>query len=261
MVDSKIQTKVYNQNIQEKPILVFSTLKGISVIQSPSKSAILSLLKEKEHTFDEIVQSSGKSKSTVSVHLSDLTQQGIIDSKIDSRDKRKKIFYLNSLYVGKFIPQIWDEKEESSIEFLMENLLNQGNPHEFFHLMFHILRVELIQQGINIDPILYHAGIKIGQTIYNQIEDDQTNDFIKKLSHFWKINGLGNIVVENRKPIILRAYDCFECENLPQIGEAACPLGTGIIESVFSIHFAKKVKVSETRCYAQGDEYCCFVIS
>ncbi len=241
-------------------ILVFSTSKGLQVIQSPTKSLILSLIINEEISFDEIVKITGKSKSTISVHLRDLVNQGIIDSRTDIEDKRKKIFYLNSRYVGRFIPQKWGQREENSVEFLTEHIMNQGNPHEFFQMMFHIFRVELIQEGINIDPLLNRTGIKIGETIYHQLKDDQTDKLIHNLSIFWENNCLGRIELENMNPLTIRAYDCFECGLLPQIGESACALDSGILEAVFSIHLAKKVKVTETKCYAQGDEYCCFEI-
>lgn len=248
------------KNEDETHILAFSTSKGLNVIQSPTKSFILSLILNEEISFDEIVKITEKSKSTISVHLRDLVDEGIIDSRIDSEDKRKKIFYLNSRYVGRFIPQKWGQREENSVEFLTDHMMNQGNPHEFFQMMFHIFRVELIQEGINIDPLLNRTGIKIGETIYHQLKDDQTDKLIHNLSNFWKNNGLGQIELENMDPLTIRAYDCFECELLPKIGESACALDSGILEAVFSIHLAKKVNVTETKCYSRGDEYCCFEI-
>ena len=50
--------------------------------------------------FDEIVNNVGKSKSTVSVHLKSLREDGIISYKVHPVDNRKKIFYLNSKYLG-----------------------------------------------------------------------------------------------------------------------------------------------------------------
>ena len=73
---------------------LFSTPAGIRTVQSPVRVKILSVLSTRDLTFDEIVRLSGRAKSTVSVHLRGLEQDGIIGSKTDPNDERKKIFFL-----------------------------------------------------------------------------------------------------------------------------------------------------------------------
>ena len=243
-----------------KPITIFSTKKGVDVVKSPVKSKILEALREKDLSFDEIVKLAGKSKSTVSAHLKSLTDKGIIDSRPHPQDQRKKIFYLTSRYLGKMTPQEIKEKEEEKVEFLVENLIDQGNPFEFFRLMFHTLRVEMIQEGINLDPVLHKVGIRIGEVFYPQLRDEETKIFLENIARFWEANELGRLEVESIDPLVIRAYDCFECGFLPNIGKSACALDSGILESLFSVHFSQKVDVNEVKCYARGDKYCCFVI-
>ncbi|MCK9151070.1 V4R domain-containing protein [Methanobacterium alcaliphilum] len=243
-----------------KPITIFATKKGVNVVKSPVKSLILNALNEKDLSFDEIVKIAGKSKSTVSAHLKSLTRDSVIGSRTHPHDQRKKIFFINSRYIGDMNPQEAIEREEQKVEFLIQNLIDQGNPFEFFRLMFHTLRVELIQEGINIDPLLHQAGIRIGQSFYQKLQDPDMDKMLQNLADFWQANGLGTIEVFNKEPLVIRAYDCFECELLPKTGESACALDSGILEALFSGHFAKPMVVEETKCYAKGDDYCCFVI-
>lgn len=67
---------------------------GIDVIESPVKSIILSELRKGQRDFQEIVKLTGKSKSTVSKHLTDLRRAGLILERTDPRDRRKR--YSNS---------------------------------------------------------------------------------------------------------------------------------------------------------------------
>lgn len=53
--------------------------------------------------FNEIVNAVGKSKSTISTHLKDLINEGIVKSKVSPRNRRKKIFYVESKYLGKIM--------------------------------------------------------------------------------------------------------------------------------------------------------------
>jgi uncharacterized protein len=259
-VESTDSTKKIKNSDKAKSIKIFATSKGLNVVKSPVKSTILSFLKEKDMSFEEIVKRTGKSKSTVSAHLTALSKEGIIESRHDPTDQRKKIFFISSRFLGNLNPDKLKEQEEQKVDFLIKNLINQGNPFEFFRLMFHTLRVELIQEGINIDPLLHQVGIKIGEAFYQKLEDENTDKLLVNLARFWEDNGLGRIEVENNNPLILRAYDCFECGLLPNLGESACALDSGILKTVFSAHLGQKITVEETKCYARGDKYCCFVI-
>jgi len=54
--------------------------------------SILSMLLAKEMSFDDIVEASGRAKSTVSVHLKSLADDGIVSSRPDPGDARKRSF-------------------------------------------------------------------------------------------------------------------------------------------------------------------------
>lgn len=254
------QKKITAEMENKSPIKIFSTPKGLNVVKSPVKSIILSALRENELSFDEIVKVTGKSKSTVSVHLKALTQDGILGSKAHPADQRKKIFFINSRYIGELNQQEVQEREEEKVEFLIKNLIDNGDPFEFFRLMFHTLRVVMIKEGINLDPILNQTGMRIGEVFYRKLENKNTNELLKNLAKFWTSNGLGRLEIDNLEPVTVRAYDCFECGLLPNVGESACALDSGILEAVFSAHFSQEVVVNEIKCYARGDNYCCFVI-
>jgi transcriptional regulator, ArsR family len=89
---------------------LFSTQKGLYVVDSPIRIKILNLLREKERKFDEIVDLSDKAKSTISEHLKKLYEEGIVDSRIDPEDARKKIFSLKSEYLGELSRENYSKK-------------------------------------------------------------------------------------------------------------------------------------------------------
>ena len=104
---------------EKKPIQIFSNLNeniGVNVIKSPVKLTILEMLRDSEMEFDEIVSNTGKSKSTVSVHLKSLRENGIISYRLHPVDNRKKIFYINSKYIGSVR---YDRGERSVIGLLL----------------------------------------------------------------------------------------------------------------------------------------------
>jgi len=245
-------------NSDNAQIKLFATSNGVRTVDSPVKSRILSILKEGELNFDQIVELSGKAKSTVSVHLKKLVNEGIIDSKPDPNDARKKIFFINSEYLGDLSRE---KKSGDQIEDYVSNyVMSDSDPFEFFRLMFKTIRVGLIKQGMNIDPILHDAGINVGKTLYKRVYDPDMNKFLQNIAHFWETHYLGGVEVQNLEPLTIKVSECYECRHLPYLGKPACAFDAGILKALFSAYFKDKREVNETKCYAMGDKYCCFVI-
>ena len=246
---------------EQKPIQIFSNLDeniGVNVIKSPVKLTILEMLRDSNMEFEEIVNNTGKSKSTVSVHLKSLRESGIISYKVHPVDNRKKIFYLNSKYLGSVNVTEPKEIKETQSDYLVENLVN--NDAEFSTLLFHTLKSMLIQEGINIDPILQSTGNSIGNSLFEILYDDDLDIFIENIANFWETKGLGRVSFELGQIIKITTFDCFECELLPKTGKPACFLDTGIFEALFSRYFKLPVSVIEIQCYTMGDERCVFEV-
>ena len=116
-------------------IELFSTSEGIYAINSPVRVKILSMLRKGELSFDQLVELSGKAKSTVSVHLKRMVDEGIIGSKTDPKDARKKIFFIKSEYLGKLSGK--KVVTENIEEYVSSYIDSEGDPYEFFRLIFH----------------------------------------------------------------------------------------------------------------------------
>jgi uncharacterized protein len=249
-------------NYQEKSSLnqeveIFSTAEGLQVIKSPLRVKILSMLREKDLSFDEIVKLSGRAKSTVSGHLKDLSQEGIIGSKAHPTDARKKIFFLKSGYIGRLHRQ---KVEEDLKDHITRYINSENNPFEFFRLIFHTIRVSLMNQGVDIDPILHDAGLSVGEVLYQELQSQKQEEFLLNIAGFWETHNLGRVEVESLKPLIINVSDCFECSGLPQLNRPACAFDTGILEALFSKYYKEKTKVQEVNCHAMGSSFCSFVI-
>lgn len=246
---------------EPKPIQIFSNTNdniGVNVIKSPVKLTILEMLRDRDMEFDEIVSNTGKSKSTVSVHLKSLRESGIISYKVHPVDNRKKIFYINSKYIGSVDGSDNTQIQETQADYLVKNIVDEDA--EFSTLLFHTLKAMLIQEGINIDPILQSTGNSIGKSIFEKLYDDDLDVFMNNLAEFWQRKGLGRLTFNIGQIIKITTYDCFECELLPKTGKPACFLDTGIFEGLFTEFFNLPVKVIETQCYTMGDEKCVFEV-
>jgi len=253
-----------NETIKkDKPVQIFSN-KGnfneISVIKSQIKITILEMLKSNEMAFEDIVKNTGKSKSTISVHLKELKNKGLVSFKQDSNDNRRKTFYLTSQFLGSVDFRESNELKENNQEYLIENFIN-GSDFDMSFLLFHSIRSALIQKGINIDPILYEVGINIGNALSHLLYDEDFDKFLMNISNFWKQKGLGEINIKKGQVIKITSKDCWECQYIPKTGKPTCYLDLGILEAVFASFFGFEIEVVEIQCYTMGDDQCVFEIS
>jgi len=249
---------------KQKPIKIFSTGSwgsGVNVVKSPVKLMILSMLKENEMEFDEIVRNIGKSKSTVSVHLKALRNDGVISFKINPEDQRKKIFYINSRFLGEIKPPEPVELEEQKTDYLVDNLVNHSSGLNFSNLLFHTLRSTLIQEGVNIDPLLYESGVKVGLSLYDAVKAEEIDELFSNIVEFWKEHNLGTLSFSTKdEKIFVEESTCYECRLLPKTGKPSCFVTSGMLSPIFTEFLGKEIYIIETNCYSMGDEKCTFEI-
>jgi predicted hydrocarbon binding protein/DNA-binding HxlR family transcriptional regulator len=250
-------TKKKNNLTRSPQYKIFSSDKKIDVVKGQVKVKILDSLCHKNMSFNEIVELTGKAKPTVSQHLRELVNDGLIRSTKDPQDARRKIFCINAEFLGELSK---DKETRFDINDYFAKLPQLNDPFEFYRLILRSLRAEFWNEGINIDPILHNAGKRVGDVFYEELKGSDLKQLLENISKFWESKQLGRIEVIELDPLTICVYDCFECKDLPEIGEPACSFDSGVLDSIFSKHFQRDVTTVETQCYAMGNECCSFVI-
>jgi uncharacterized protein len=236
---------------------IFSSDYKVDVVKGQVKVQILDSLCYNNMSFNEIVELTGKAKPTVSQHLRELVDDGLIRSTKDPGDARRKIFCINAEFLGELSR---DKESKFDIDEYFMKLPHLKDPFEFYRLILRSLRAEFWNEGINIDPILHNAGKRVGDVFYEELKSNDLDILLKNISKFWENKQLGQIEIKSMDPLTICVYDCFECKDLPQIGEPACSFDSGVLDSIFSRYFNRDITTTETECYAMGNDCCTFVI-
>ncbi len=236
----------------------FRTPLGLRVVDSPTRGRILGLLGNGELAFEEIVERTERAKSTVSVHLRELVADGVLGSRNDPDDGRRKYFHIEAEYLGRL-------SDAERLEADLGRLLTDYDPADpdsavFYRAVLRSVRVALLGGGINIDPILHAAGRGLGRGIARTFADLTIEELLEALTGFWSRHALGRLKVAATAPLELVVYDCFECMDLPYLGRPACAFESGLLTAVFEGHYGSAALIEETACYAMGSGYCRFVI-
>ena len=249
--------KATEQTEDKADALIFLKNGRTIVVDSPVRIEILRMVMTGEQRFDDIVRRIGRAKSTVSVHLRDMIEDGILAERTDENDARRKFLYLDARYLGTIaapgcsMPAGWEDQPV---------LGNSIRPASVFRLIFNTIRTSLLQSGVNIEPVLFSAGIRAGNEVAEIVSDSSNREFLKNLSEFFRSNELGKITIEEGNPLVITVTDCYECQDLPKIGRPACSFDCGLLTAVFNRQTGDEVDVTETHCYAAGDPFCRFVI-
>jgi len=242
----------------EKGVGLFRTAQGLRVVDSPTRSRILDLLGSGELSFEEIVSRTGRAKSTISVHLRDLVNDGVLASRTDPGDGRRKYFYIDSEYLGRLSDA---ERLEADLGHILAGYDPlSGDLPAFYRAMFRAVRVTLLADGVNIDPILHAAGTHLGRRLARAFEGMPLEELLPAMGRFWEEHGLGRLSVVSTEPLTIEILDCFECVDLPYLGRPACAFDCGLLEAIFSAYHGAAASVIETACYAMGDGRCRFEI-
>ncbi len=243
-------------------VRLFSTKGGVMAVDSPIKVRILELAAEGPVPFDQIVEQTKKAKSTISVHLRDLEQAGLIVSEPDPRDSRKRTIMLSSDAIGRLTNTDRDVKVPAHHHGAgKDEPFSDDDIVSFFRYCVLTFRTQAMVMGINVDPVLGRTGEQVGRVLAPRVAGKTIADVVTKMDAFWQAHGLGKIVLAGTDPLTLEVHGCFECEDLPVTGHGACIFDIGVLTAIFSDHLNCPVTVVEDHCYSSGDDRCIFVIT
>ena len=231
----------------------------LDIIKSPTKYEIIKLLKNSEMSFEEIVQNTSKTKSTVSMHLKSLREEGIVKYEPDPSDNRKKIFYLNTDVVANVHASTAVHIKENQTKLMIEDFIEMGDVN-YTLMLIHAFKSILEEFGIELEYIINSLGKYIGTYLFNELYDEDFNVFTENIAEYWKDNNMGIVFFKIEDSIKIICKECFECMNLVKSGKPVCFLQQGMFETLLSNFFKLDINIIEVKCYSMGDEECVFEV-
>jgi predicted hydrocarbon binding protein len=242
--------------MESQEIRLFSSDESVHAIKNPVKIKILNLVDQGDCSFDTIVATTGKAKSTISAHIKDLEKRGLLFSHPDPTDLRKRIISKSAIFIGTLTNQDRDLQNRLKIP----KDINQLQTSDLFRIILMKLRMEAIALGINIDPLLKRVGNQIGMHLAPWFVQNSLEDMFEIMSQFWHEHGLGTVVVKSIDPIIIEIANCIECSQYPITEKVECYFSIGFIKTLFSQYYQTEIMIIETTCYAAGDNKCTFEV-
>jgi len=241
---------------------IYVTPEGPKIIESPIKAEILSMLEKEELYFDERLTRLDKSKPTLSSHLKVLEDKGIIGSKSDPADKRKKLFFIKAKQLVELSSDFGVDMDVG--DYLYNSIFKVNDATEFNGLLFRAIKIFLLDSGIDINPLLFNMGVLIAESFYDkhpELNLLDVEDFVVFMEEIWQKYSSGRVELASKDPLIINIYENLECDELPNLKRSMGAISAGVMTAAFSRYFQSEVSVEEVKCRAKGDDYCSFEIT
>ncbi|HJJ96384.1 MAG TPA: winged helix-turn-helix domain-containing protein [Methanocorpusculum sp.] len=163
---------------------LFSSDGTVTAVSSPVRNSILFLIRDEgEVSFSRIMEYTGLSKSTVSVHVNSLIDSGLIASRSVPGDARKKMYYLTASHLADIQPCRQTGNNEFR-ELIRQCYIKYDNV-DYRQIIPHIIQVALIEAGIRIDPIMLRGGEMLGESVSVYLVAETLEKTIKNVIKFW----------------------------------------------------------------------------
>lgn len=242
--------------MQREKVEIYSTKKGMIAIESPIKNRILQKLREKERTFEDLIKVCGKAKSTMSVHLNDLLEMGMVYKRTDPNDRRKKYFGINTDLLASSQAPI-DEHYNKILEAIPAAT---NDRYSFLKALFHLVRSGMESYGVDTSPVLKKIGRDVGRKLSSGFKSETAPELLAEVARFWSEQGLGKVRILDASIPTIVVDDCFDCSTIPNIGMTQCSMDEGILEAIIEEKLKVRCSIHEIECYGTGHHHCKFVI-
>lgn len=239
----------------DRNMMIYSTEDGIVALDSPVKLKILEMLRKGAASFEDLVEQSGKAKSTISVHLDDLEEQNLILEKSSPADKRKKYFYLNSMCFAISEMPLMTHYQKNMGTFDISAI----NGDSLITHIFQTVRYGMEAYGFDPRPIMKRLGMDIGTRLGTEFRSNNATGLLQELSEFWSLHNLGNMKIINSSSPSVLVTECYHCSRMPNVGKTLCSMDEGILEGIFSSRLNIDYTFKETECFGTGYQHCKFV--
>jgi hypothetical protein len=245
-------------------------LETAKLFSDETRMKLLEILSKEEMTNSQLARKVGLSKATMTYHLKQLEEAGLISV---SRTEYEKHGIPMKYYKLKVHLVAMPSREKSKRTYAAKDafkgqlaeLLKEGGEHldsEVSRVLHQIMKSATAMPEEEVDGLLYSLGYELGKEVMSEkIKGTALEDVLKELSSYWKHAHLGEIeIIEKNDNVVLRVVECFDCVTMPDIGKNLCFFDAGIFAGTLEKILQRKYSVREVKCWGTGYEYCEFEI-
>lgn len=172
--------------MKDRDFDLYRTEDGTVVITTPAHRRILNALRQGERSFGEVVEATGKAKSTVSIHLNRMVDQGLVSAREDEDDARRRFFKLEAEPVLTASPDRMSTGAAPPDHLDAEGLLQA-------------LSGRFARAGLTVQPLFRQVGRDVAARLGTALADAEPSQAARNVAQFWSKWGLGRAEVNGSR--------------------------------------------------------------
>lgn len=237
----------------EETFLIYSGASGYSAVTNPVRQQVLLALEERERTLGELVELTGKAKSTLSaVHLKDLLERGLISEEASTRDARVKVYRLVGKRIGgSSIPVV--ELRAAVRDYATSA---QGALAMPFASMAAACEGLPLRGGAD-EEIVALIGERLGAHASSRLRGKDHEGLLREVGDAWTRDGLARTVRARPRAAGL---DVAHAKGASP-GGGRCALLRGFLRGALTTRTGTVARVRETTCASQAGTRCTFEVT
>lgn len=167
--------------MRDRTFDLYRTEDGPVVITTLAHRRILDALRQGERSFGDVVDATGKAKSTVSIHLNRMVDQGLVAAREDEEDARRRFFRLRAEPILSASP---DRMTDAATP---DHLDAQG--------LLVALAGRIAGAGMTVQPLFRQVGRDVAGQLGSAVRADTPRETARTVARFWSKWGLGSAEV------------------------------------------------------------------
>jgi DNA-binding transcriptional ArsR family regulator len=244
----------HGRRVPAEGFTIYGTARGYAAVTNPVRQRILRALEDGDRTLTELVDLTGKAKSTLSaVHLRDLLRSGLVEERLHDDDARVKVYRLTAKRIGTSSLPL-DDLRVAVRSYVTSSQGALALPLASVVSAFDRLPPMEARE----ERWVALVGERLGTLAAAHLKAEQPAALLRELAEVWRREGLG--------PVANIRTDASGLEvghaNGGRPGGPRCALLRGFLQGALTTRSGRAAWVEETRCASRAKgKRCVFAIA
>ncbi len=222
---------------------------GFIKVQSGIQRRILQALRDGDMTPTEISYIVGRSRSTISVHLENMVNSGLIDCKKSEIDGRNKVYFIRS------DPLIKSKKPDKRALSMSGTIFQDisKNPESASNLILRSLILTSDGVGLDMAPMMFSIGCDVAGYLLPKMESHSVSGTLDLAKQWFDKFDLGELCVYSKDPITILFRDTVDLTQTS--AETMASFVSGFLVTLFRANLKKVYTITDQEVFGDRNNY------
>ena len=241
-------------DVAPENFVLYNTDNGIVIITNGVRVRILDELSKRNLSLTELVDLTGKAQSTLSVHLESMVNDGVIKSREDPEDNRRKIYSISSLRVAE--TKTPDSESFEKAREIFADMVDY--PDKIGNYMIYFLYTIMDSRGLSVGPLAEIIGSIHAQAIGGKIQKGPIEDVVDQIRKYYTFANMGKVTIYSFNPLTLIVDSEFKLSK--GAAETMGRYPVGYFSKALEIVYGTPFELSSSEVFGSENNYFRFVL-